>query len=67
MTEADSTLPQQERLTVRVPTAMTMLGLGRTKLYEMIGQGEIETIKVGNVTLVIVQSLRDFIDRQRVR
>lgn len=56
-----------DRLTVRIPTAMGMLGLGRSKLYELIGEGEIETIKAGKATLIIVQSLHDFIARQRAR
>lgn len=53
------------RLTVRIPTAMEMLGIGRSKLYELIGSGEIETIKIGKATLVVVQSLHGFVGRQR--
>jgi excisionase family DNA binding protein len=53
------------RLTVRIPTAMEMLGIGRSKLYELIGSGEIETIKIGKATLVIIQSLHSFVRRQR--
>lgn len=52
-------------LTVRVETAMRMIGLGRTKFYELIGEGEIETIKVGRSTLVIVESLRAFVQSRR--
>lgn len=54
-----------ERLTVRIPHAMAMLGIGRSKLYELIKDGEIETIKLGSATLVIADSLRALVQRQR--
>lgn len=54
----------QARLTVRVPIAAAMLGIGRTKLYELIGAGEIETIKVGRITLIAMRALEDFVERQ---
>jgi len=41
-----------------------MLGIGRTKLYELIGAGEIETIKVGRITLIAMRALEDFVERQ---
>lgn len=43
-----------------------MTGIGRSKLYELIGAGEIETVKVGSITLVPLVGLRSFIER-RVR
>ena len=46
---------------------MKMLGLGRSKLYDLMDNREIETVKVGKARLVIVQSLHDFIARRRVR
>lgn len=52
-------------LTVRVETAMRMLGLGRTKFYELIGTGEIETIKVGKSRLVVFESLQRFVASHR--
>lgn len=48
-------------LTVRIPAAMTMLGLGRSKLYELMDDGTIATIKVGRSRLVVVESLRAFV------
>ena len=54
-----------ERLTVRIPYALVMLGIGRSKLYEPIKQGEIETIKLGSATLVVADSLRALVQRQR--
>lgn len=52
-------------LTVRVVVAAEMLGIGRTKTYEMIAGNEIEVIKLGSATLIVVASLEAFIERQR--
>ena len=53
------------RLTVRIADATRMLGIGRSKLYELIGTGEVETIKLGTATLLIVESIYTLIERQR--
>lgn len=50
-----------ERLTVRVPEAAEMLSIGRSTLYQLIGSGDIATIKAGRATLVSVESIRNFI------
>ncbi|MCZ4341367.1 helix-turn-helix domain-containing protein [Sphingomonadaceae bacterium G21617-S1] len=50
-----------ERLTVRVPEAAEMLSIGRSTLYQLIGSGDIATIKAGRTTLVPVESIRNFI------
>ena len=55
------------RLTVRVADATKMLGIGRSKLYELIGAGEVETIKLGTATLIIVESMHALIERRRGR
>ena len=43
-----------------------MIGIGRTKLYELISNGEVEVIKVGNATLITTASLNAMIERRRV-
>lgn len=53
-----------EPLLVRPAEAARMIGLGRTKLYEMIKSGEIRAIKRGTATLISVESLRRWVDRQ---
>ena len=55
------------RLTVRISDATKMLGIGRLKLYELIGAGEFETIKLGTATLVMVASIHALIERRRDR
>ncbi len=52
-------------LCVRVRDAARMIGIGRTKFYELIGNGEVEVIKVGNATLIPTASLAAFVERQR--
>ncbi|RZF63701.1 DNA-binding protein [Sphingomonas populi] len=63
----DDALTESHRLTVRIPTAMAMLGLGRSKIYDLMDSREIETVKAGKARLIVVQSLHDFIARHRER
>lgn len=50
-----------EPLTVRIPVAVQLTGIGRSKLYQLIAAGEVETVKVGASTLVSVASLRQLV------
>ena len=52
-------------ITVRVPGALQLTGLSRTKLYALIKAGEIEIIKVGGATLIVVESIHRFVERSR--
>lgn len=52
-------------LTVRVRRAVELTGISRSKLYELIKAGEIETVKIGATTLIPFASLRDFMERQK--
>jgi len=56
-----------EPITVRIPTALHMLGLSRSKFYMLVADGEFEIAKVGRCTLVLVASLNRFVERQRNR
>ena len=47
-----------EPMTVRISMAIRITGIGRSKIYELIKAGEIETVKVGTSTLLNVESLR---------
>lgn len=49
---------------VRVNDAAQMIGVGRTKLYELIAAGEVETIKFGNATRITTASLHDLVRRR---
>lgn len=54
-----------EPLTVRIPEAMRLTGIGRSKLYELIASGDVETAKIGTCTLITVASLRQLIEKAR--
>lgn len=57
--------PTPSPICVRVNDAAHMIGVGRTKLYELIAAGEIETVKLGKSTRVTTASLHDLVKRQR--
>ena len=56
-------VPFRERLSCTVDEACVVTGLGRTKLYELIGSGQLITTTIGRRRLVIVRSLLDLVDR----
>jgi len=47
-----------EPLTVRVATAVRITGLSRSRIYELIQSGDLETTKVGRATLIQYRSLK---------
>ena len=55
------------RLLVSVTEAMRSLTVGRTKLYELISANEIEIVKIGTATRVVVASIARFVERLRAR
>lgn len=57
--------PPVEPLCVKVNDAARMIGVGRTKLYELIASGEIEAIKLGKSTRIMTASLHELVMRQR--
>ena len=56
-----------EPITVRIPEAIRITGMSRSRIYELMQAREIEYVKVGASTLIIVDSLRAFIERRRTR
>lgn len=50
-----------EPLTVRVATAVRITGLSRSRIYELIQSGDIETTKVGRATLIPFRSLKSLV------
>ncbi len=50
-----------EPLTYRVDEARRTLGLGTTKVYELIGAGMLDARKAGNRTLITGESLRAYV------
>ncbi|WHO37638.1 helix-turn-helix domain-containing protein [Sphingobium sp. AP49] len=58
-------LQPPDPICVRVNEAARMIGVGRTKLYELIAAGEVETVKLGRATRITTASLHDLVRRQR--
>jgi excisionase family DNA binding protein len=57
--------PSPDPICVRVNDAARMIGVGRTKLYELIAAGQVETVKLGKSTRITIASLHDLVRRQR--
>ncbi|KWV95716.1 helix-turn-helix domain-containing protein [Erythrobacter sp. AP23] len=51
---------------MRITEACRYLGIGRSTLYVLIGQGELEYIKLGSSTLVLTESLKSLVESRRV-
>lgn len=50
---------------MRIPDACRFTGISRSTLYLLIARGEVEIVKMGAATLVLTESLRGLIERQR--
>ena len=51
-----------EPVTVTVQDACKALGLGSTKIYELISLNKLETVKIGRRTLIKVPSIKRLVD-----
>jgi excisionase family DNA binding protein len=54
-----------EPISVRIPEAVRLTGLSRSRIYELMKSKDIAFVKVGSSTLVLVESLRSFIEGKR--
>jgi excisionase family DNA binding protein len=53
-----------EPLAISVSEAAKVLGLGRTSIYTMIGDGRLEIFKLGRRTLIKTASIHRLVDPQ---
>ena len=53
--------PAIEPLTIRVSAAVRLSGLSRSRIYELIQSGDLETHKVGRTTLIPYRSLKHLV------
>jgi excisionase family DNA binding protein len=66
LTVVDSrAIPFAQRLTCTIAEACEATGLGRTKFYELIGDGLLATTTVGRRRLVLVRSLLSLIEAKQ--
>ncbi|MFA7596001.1 MAG: helix-turn-helix domain-containing protein [Novosphingobium sp.] len=54
-----------EPLTVTVNDACKALGIGRTKIYELIAQGKLDILKIDKRTLIKTASIRALVNGEQ--
>lgn len=59
------TIPFSHRLSCTIDEACEATGLGRTKLYELIGAGQVATTTVGRRRLVMVRGLLSYLEANK--
>ncbi|WP_425485436.1 helix-turn-helix domain-containing protein [Chthonobacter rhizosphaerae] len=63
ITEASMTRQTDRPLSYRIDSACRALGVGRTKLYALIGAGEIRPIRIGRRVLIPRSELETLLRR----
>ena len=51
-----------QRLLLRIPEVAETLGIGRTKIYEMIATGELPTVHFGRAVRISVTTLQKWVE-----
>ena len=51
-----------EPVLVSVDQAAHIVGLGKSKLYELLLSGQLKSVKIGRRRLIPAQALKDFVD-----
>jgi len=65
--QATTPLPYQDRLLLRPREVAAATGLSRSMVYELIGRGELPSIRVGKSVRVPVADLQQWIRDQAVQ
>jgi hypothetical protein len=52
-------------ITATIPEFRRLSGIGRSRIYELLDAGELESIYVGSRRLILIDSYRRLIERQR--
>jgi hypothetical protein len=63
--EEAATKQRMEPISVKIPEAVRLTGLSRSRIYELMRSGDIEYAKVGSSTVILVDSLRSFVHGRR--
>lgn len=58
---------RDEPLLYTIPEAATALRISRTKLYELLDSGDVESIHIGRSRKIPAEALRIYIDSLRAR
>jgi hypothetical protein len=62
---ASEAAPRVDPISVKIPDAVRLTGLSRSRIYELMKTRDIEFAKVGSSTLILVESLRRFVHGHR--
>jgi hypothetical protein len=54
-----------DRITATIPEFRRLSGIGRSRIYELLDAGEIESIYLGTRRLILIDSYRRLIERRR--
>jgi hypothetical protein len=55
----------QHIITATIPEFRRLSGISRSRIYELLDAGEIESVYIGARRLIVVDSYRGLIERQR--
>ena len=58
-------LPISDKLLLTIPEAMAVTNLGRTMVYRLIGNGALESVKVGRKRLIPTAAATDWVEQLR--
>jgi excisionase family DNA binding protein len=67
MTGFDEGRGDPDPISVKIPVAVRLTGLSRSRIYELMRSGDIEYVKVGRSTLIPFENLREFIESRLAR
>ncbi|MBW3536186.1 MAG: helix-turn-helix domain-containing protein [Actinobacteria bacterium] len=56
-----------DRLLLRPEEAADLLGIGRSKLYDLLATGEVESVHIGSCRRIPVEGLHRYVDRLRAQ
>lgn len=51
-----------KKLLYRIPEAQDVLGIGRTKLYELVNQDALDLVRIGARTLITAESIEQYVE-----
>jgi hypothetical protein len=54
-----------EPITATIPEFRRISGIGRSRIYELLDAGELESIHIGSRRLILIDSYRRLIERRR--
>jgi excisionase family DNA binding protein len=57
-----STTDATQTLLVTIEEAARLLGIGRTTMFELIGRGEVKSVRLGRRRLITRRSLESFVE-----